>query len=128
MKKYIAVAVLMLAVILSGCGGSKKSSTPPLNWDGLYAGTVDSGYNTWMLNITGNSPYYFAVISTSGCEDTFNITTDSWDSSQTSNVTVASGNCGLSIPTSQDWKLVGKTITIPPTQTPNGVSPVFTKQ
>ena len=124
MKTYIAIAVLMLAVILSGCGGgSKKSSAPPLNWDGQYAGTQDSGYNTWGLNITGNSPYYFASIGVSGCEDTFNIATDSWDSSQTSSVTEASGTCGLPMP--QEWKLVGKTITITFVQTGN--TAVFTK-
>jgi uncharacterized protein YceK len=131
MKKYIAVAVLMLAVILSGCGGSKKSSTstPPLNWDGMYAGTQDSGYNTWTLNITGNSPSYFASIDLPaagfpGCENTYNVTTDSWDSSQTSNVVLAGGNCG-GFSDAQEWKLVGKTITV--TFTQSGSTAVFTK-
>jgi uncharacterized protein YceK len=133
MKKYIAVAVLMLAVILSGCGGSKSASTskPPLNWDGLYLGTADSGYNTWTLNISGNSPSYFASLDLPaagfpGCENTYNVTTDSWDSSQTSNVILAGGNCGGASGESQEWKLSGKTITI--TFTASGNIAVFTKQ
>jgi hypothetical protein len=126
MKKYIAVAVLMLAVILSGCGGSKKSSTstPPLNWDGDYYSAVDNGT---VLHIVGNGPTYLAAATSPCGSSSVNITVDSWDSSQTSSVTLVE-SCGGILVLPQEWKLLGKTITITFTGEWSSNTPVvFTK-
>jgi hypothetical protein len=122
--KTLAIAFVMLAAI--GCGGG-KSSTPPLNWDGLYMGTGAWAGST--MNIIGASPSYSVAVGAPCGESTVNFTTDSSDSSQTSNITLVSTACegGSAFGEPQEWKLSGNTITIT-YEAPYSGTAVYTKQ